>query len=203
MPTYSIYYDDYNLLAGIANGDEVAFNKLFTRYRQKLYLYMLKITKSPEIAEEIVMDVFVKLWIGRELLPNIRQLEGFLHKVAYHKAMDFLRTASRQAKLRQVYVERMEGTPEKCADELMMDAEIRALLRKAIHSLPPKRKLIYTLSREEGLTHDQIAAALNLSPNTVKNSITAATKAIGDFLRSSQAGKAAFTFLWVVGVLSA
>jgi RNA polymerase sigma-70 factor (ECF subfamily) len=156
---------------------------------------MLKITKSPQISEEIVMDVFVKLWIGRELLPDVQQFEKFLHKVAYYKAIDFLRMASRQARLQEAYIERMEREPEKRADELLIDAESRKLIREAIHRLPPQRKLIYTLSREEGLTHHQIAEALNLSPNTVKNSIVSATRSISDFLRKNNAGKAALSFL--------
>lgn len=141
------------------------------------------------------MDVFMKLWFGRELLSNIRQLEGFLHKVAYYKAIDFLRVTSRQSRLQEAYAKRMEKEPEKWADELMIDEEMRQLLYNAIKQLPPKRKLIYKLSREKGLTHDQIAEALHLSRNTVKNSIVSANKSISDFLRNSDIGRAAFSVL--------
>lgn len=190
-----VEYDETTLLHKVAEGDEAAFNKVFDRYKDKLYGYLLKITKSSEISEEIVTDVFVKLWVGRSLLIHINNLNSFLHKIAYHKAVDFLRTVSRQNKLQKLYVERMEPEPEKRADELLIDAETRELFQKAIQQLPPKRKLIYTLSREKGLTHAQIAKALNLSSNTVKNSIVAATKSIGIFLKNSEAGKAALSIL--------
>ncbi|GAA4315239.1 RNA polymerase sigma-70 factor [Compostibacter hankyongensis] len=190
--------DDAALLSGLAAGDEAAFNMLFERYRDKLYGYLRKITKSAEVAEEIVVDIFVKLWEGRELAIQIRQMEPFLHKVAYHKAVDFLKTASRHARLQQAYLERLERSSEKTADDLLIDTECRKLLREAVNRLPPKRKLIYTLSREQGLTHDQIAAALNLSRNTVKNTMMAATRSISSFLQHQGLGKAALSLFFLL-----
>jgi RNA polymerase sigma factor (sigma-70 family) len=170
-------------LLRIAEGDESAFNTIFEVYRDKLYNYLLKITKSPEISEEIVIDIFVKLWVGRTLVQQIDRLECFLHKVAYHKAVDFLRTTSRHNRLQNAYIDRVGAEPEKRADEILIDAQCMQLLREAVLQLSPQRRLIYTLSREQGLTHDQIAAALSLSRNTVKNSMMAAVKSIGEFLQ--------------------
>ena len=192
-------YDDVKLLAQLAEGEEAAFNALFNRYKDRLYHYLLRITKSPEMTEEIVMDVFLKLWIGKDLLHNIKKLDSFLYKVAYNKAIDFLRTVSRHDKLQKVYIDRVEMAPARQADELLMDEQARQLLREAIQQLPPRRKLIYTLSREKGLTHDQIAKALNLSANTVKNSIVSATKSISAFLKKSGAEKAALSVLFLLG----
>lgn len=180
--------DDSSLLVQLAGGDEVAFNTLFERYKDRLYNYMLKITKSSEVSEEIVIDIFVKIWVGRELMNQIHNVESFLHKVAYHKAIDFLRVTSRHTRLKKVYIERMEIEPEKLADDLIIDEEFRQILHKAIQRLPPQRRLIYTLSREQGLTHNQIANALNLSRNTVKNSVMAATKSVSEFLQENRDG---------------
>jgi RNA polymerase sigma-70 factor (family 1) len=189
--------DDSTLLANLAEGDERAFNTLFERHRGKLYTYLLKITKSPEISEEIIIDIFVKLWVGKELMNHIQDLESFLHKVVYHKAIDFLRVMSRHARLQKAYIDRVEVEPEKLPDELLIDAEFRQILQKAILQLPPQRKLIYTLSREQGLTYNQIAFALNLSRNTVKNSIMAATKSISEYLLDSGSGTAVFLLLFL------
>lgn len=193
----STTHDDALLLASLSAGDETAFNSLFERYRSKLYQYLLKITKSPEISEEIVIDIFVKLWVGRELIPQVGHLESFLHKIAYHKAIDFLRTTSRHVRLQKIYVDRMEQDPGQRADEVLIDAETRQLLHKAVLSLPPQRKLIYTLSREQGLTHEQIATALNLSRNTVKNSIAAAIKTITEFLQQHSSGKSVYLIFFL------
>lgn len=181
--------DDITLLNELAGGDELAFNKLFETYKDKIFNYLFKITKSAEVSEEIVIDIFVKIWVGRELMNQVQNFESFLHKVAYHKAIDFLRVTSRHARLKKVYVDRILNEPEKLADDLIIDEEDRQILRKAIQQLPPQRKLIYTLSRERGLTHNQIADALNLSKNTVKNSMMAATKSISKFLQDNRYGK--------------
>lgn len=190
--------DDALLLRRLAAGDEEAFNRLFERHRGKLYDYLVKVTRSAEISEEIVTDVFVKLWIGKELVTEIRQLDAFLHTVAYHKALDFLRAVSRKRRLYKTYCDSFQPEPEKPADELLIDAESLQLFKRAVETLPPKRKLIYTMSREKGLTHEEIARALNLSPNTVKNSIVTATRVIGAFLHEHHAGKAALGVLFLL-----
>lgn len=184
------------LLSRLATGDETAFNTIFKKYRDKLNNYLLKITKSPEISEEIVLDVFIRLWMGRELMDHVQELESFLHKVAYHKAIDFLRTTSRHDRLQRAYIHRLELSPEKSADDLLIDTELRNIIHQAIHQLPPQRKLIYTLSREQGLTYEQIAEALNLSRNTVKNTIMAATCTISTFLQKNGLDKAALSLFF-------
>jgi RNA polymerase sigma-70 factor (ECF subfamily) len=190
--------DEKTLLTNLAAGDEQSFNTLFEMYRDKLFHYLVKITKSPQVAEEMVTDIFVKLWVGRKLMNQVENVDGFLHKVAFNKAIDFLRTASRHARLQQAYIDRIEKIPEKLADEIIIDKESMQLLREAIGQLPPQRKLIYTLSREQGLTHDQIADALHLSRNTIKNSIMAATKSIKGFLQDNHADKGAISLLFLL-----
>lgn len=191
-------YSEKELLQQIAAGDEKAFAAVFETYRQRLYAYLLRITKSPVIAEDIVVDVFMKLWVGRELLPNIQSLGGFLHKVAYNKAMDLFTATARHTRLQQVYAERIGNRPERGADDLLVDDECRRILLEAVNQLPPQRKLIYTLSREQGLTHEQIARALNLSRHTVKNSIVAATRSISEYLQKYYPGKTALSCLFLL-----
>jgi len=202
VPMFSTLHPEWNddalLMRRLAAGDEEAFNRLFERHRGKLYDYLVKVTRSAEISEEIVTDVFVKLWIGKELVPEIRQLDAFLHTVAYHKALDFLRTVSRKRRMHKAYLDSFQPEPEKGADELLIDAESLQLFKRAVQTLPPKRKLIYMMSREKGLTHEEIARTLNLSPNTVKNSIVTATRVIGEFLHEHHAGKAALGVLFLL-----
>lgn len=188
-------YDERNLLQLVAAGDEHAFARIFETYRQGLYTYLLRVTKSTVVAEDILVDVFMKLWIGREMLPRIENLEGFLHKVAYNKAMDFFNTTARHARLQQVYAQRISGQAERTQEDWLIDEECRRILADAVNQLPPQRKLIYTLSREQGLTHEEIAQALNLSRNTVKNSIMAATRSISEYLQKYYPGKAALSCL--------
>jgi RNA polymerase sigma-70 factor (ECF subfamily) len=83
------YYDEKELLEQVAQGNEWAFNILFERHWDHLYNYMKRLTKSHEVAEEIVVDVFLKLWTGRELVPGIHNMDAFLFRVAQNKAMNF------------------------------------------------------------------------------------------------------------------
>jgi RNA polymerase sigma-70 factor (ECF subfamily) len=183
MPTLK---DETLLLKEVAAGNEAAFKQLFEERRDKLFNYLVRITKSKEIAEEIIIDVFLKLWIGRELVHDIKNLDGFLHKVAYYKALDFLKKAGRSANLQQLIYREMQMVREKEADHRLLDHEYRQILHKAIRQLSPQRKLVFTLSRENGLSHDEIARQLKLSRQTVKNTITDALKFIRDFLQAHQ-----------------
>jgi RNA polymerase sigma-70 factor (ECF subfamily) len=173
------------LLAAIAEGDEAAFKVLFEMYREKLFRYMLKITKSTKIAEEIVLDVFLKLWMGRELLKEIKDLDAFLYRVAYNKAIDFFRMAARERKLKKVIHEKMENSSEKEADHRILDNEYQLIVEKAIAQLSPQRRLIFNLSRIEGLSHEEIAQQLQLSKNTVRNTIAETLKSIRHYLQQA------------------
>jgi RNA polymerase sigma-70 factor (ECF subfamily) len=173
------------LLSQIADGSEPAFRMFYDLYWEKLYNYLMRIIKSPEIAEEIVIDIFLKLWTGRELLQDIRHLDNFLRKVAYNKAMDFFKIASRDTQLKRVIAHKMAAEEPTGADYRLLDKESQNILQQAIRQLSPQRGLIFRLSREEGLTHDEIAQQLNLSRNTVRNSIAEALKTIRHYLKDN------------------
>lgn len=175
---------DTVLLSKIASGDENAFAVLFERYRDKLFYYTFRHSKSREIAEEIVTDIFMKLWLGRELAPQINDIGAFLHKVGFYKVMDFLRTTARHSRLRQVYMDHFSNLQALAENEPFFDEELKSLLNDAVNKLPPKRKLIYRLSKQEGLTQEQIAEVLHLSPSTVNNSIVAATRSITSYVKT-------------------
>lgn len=173
------------LLQEIAAGNEAAFKILFETRREKLYNYLFRITKSREISEEIVIDVFLKLWIGRELLKEIDNLDGFLYKVAYNKALDFFRIASRNIRLQKLITREMEYDRERVreADYDLLENEYREILDHAIGQLSPQKRLIFSLSRKNGLSHDEIARQLHLSRNTVRNTIAGSLRSIRQFLQ--------------------
>jgi RNA polymerase sigma-70 factor (ECF subfamily) len=196
MDSYSTCSDE-QLFSFLEQDSEAAFNVLFERYRNKLYYYILRHTKSPEIAEEIVIDIFTKLWKGRKLAGHIREPAAFFHKVGYYKAIDFLRTTARHSRLKQAYIDRVEHASEKKPDDLLIDAESRELLLRAINQLPPQRKLIYRLSREEGLSHEEIAQTLQLSRSTINNAIVSASHSIVRYLKNSAPGRAALTIFLI------
>lgn len=182
-------HSDLTLQMEIASGNEAAFKIFFEKHRSKLYNYLFSIVKSKEIAEEIVVDVFMKIWVGRELMPDIQNMDAFLHKVAYNKALDFLRMASRNAGLQKLVRREMENEKEKQADHKMLEQECNQIIHEAIQKLSPQRHIVFTLSRMHGLSYDEIAQKLNLSRNTVRNTMAETLRSIRTFLRTNEMGQ--------------
>ena len=173
---------DCELLKEIASGNENAFKIFFEMHKDKLFHFLLKVCKSREMADEILNDVFFKIWMGRELIVEVQNMDAFLFTVAKNKAMDFFRIASRNKKLQQFITERMDTFKEKEADFNLLDHEYKKILKNAIGQLSPKRREIFILSREHGMTHDQIAQHLHLSRNTVRNTMAESLKTIRHYL---------------------
>lgn len=143
---------------------------------------MLGIVKSTEIAEELVIDVFMKLWLGRELLTQIENMDAFLFRVACNKSIDFLRKASKNPEVTNIIWDNIQLASSNTAESLLMQQEYEKVLRDAIELLPPKRRQVYRLSREEGMTHAEIAEELGIAPSTIANQIVDAQRFIKSHL---------------------
>lgn len=176
---------DRELLNLIAGGDQKAFNRLFDQYRDQLFHYLQKITKSNETAEEIVLDVFLKIWNGRPILTEIDNFEAFLFQVAKNKGLDFLRRVQRN-KLQQTELwKRLQATAcVESADEKVLLADITDTVKQAVEQLSPQRKIVYQLSREQGFTYEQIGKQLHLSTHTVRNHLAASLQIIRSHLQA-------------------
>src|SRR5699024_1125732 len=159
-----LIYDDSELLRHIAEGNQKAFNLLFERYRNPLFYYLYKITKSRETAEEIVLDVFLKIWKGRAIVTEIDYFEAFLFRVARNKALDFLRSVQRsKAHQKELWETMQAATTTETADQAILLEEVNSQVRRAVEHLSPQRKKVFQLSREQGLTYKQIGQKLDLS----------------------------------------
>lgn len=169
---------DNELLRCITDNDELAFNELFARYRNRLLAYLLKVTRSLEIAEEMVLDIFIKIWNGRAGMPGIEHPEAFLFTVARNKAFDFLRQVKKSRRQQAALWERLQENQADPADKELMRGSLEAAIRNAASQLSPQRKIAFLLSRDHDLTYEQIAEKLQLSTNTVRNHIAAALQII-------------------------
>jgi RNA polymerase sigma-70 factor (ECF subfamily) len=176
------YHNDRDLLLQVANGNEQAFKALFDNYHSRLFQYILNLTKSKEAAEELVMDVFTKLWLGRDTLTEIENIDGFLFRIAHNKSIDFLRSAARNRNLSDFIWDRIQVPEHANPDQLLMIKEYETKLKEAINLMTPARRRVYQMSREQGLTHQQIAEELNVSKNTVTNQVMEAQRFIRNYL---------------------
>lgn len=182
-----LYNDEY-CLSKIEEGDEHFFNLIFEKYRNQLFAYLYKVTKSKELSEEIVLDVFLKLWHGREAITEIQNFEAFLYKVAHNKAIDFFRAAKRSQALQQALWQAITEAPATDnADNRLIYKNTDALIKEAINQLSPQRKKVFELRHYEDLSYAEIAATLNLSSNTVRNHLAASLQFIREYLEKNNA----------------
>jgi RNA polymerase sigma-70 factor (ECF subfamily) len=176
------FHTEKELLTRVSAGDEKAFQDLFAIYYEQLYHYIFGFIKSKQIAEELVMDVFLKIWLGRDLITQIEKFDAFLFRVAHNKSIDFLRCAARDPKFKDLLWENIQLANNIQPDSSMLVQEYEIKLREAVSLLSPQRKKVYQLSREQDMTHDQIAAQLNLSKSTINNHIVEAQRFIRAYL---------------------
>jgi RNA polymerase sigma-70 factor (ECF subfamily) len=175
-------YSEKGLLLQISEGNEKAFKVLFVKYYEQLFNYIFSFIKVRHIAEEIVMDVFLKIWVGRDIIIQIEKFDSFLFRVAHNKSIDFLRSVARDPKFQDLLWDQIELINNVQADSSVLMHEYESKLREAVSLLSPQRKKIYQLSREQDMTHDQIAAQLNLSKSTINNHIVEAQRFIRTYL---------------------
>lgn len=170
-----------NLVHRVANDDETALEEVIRLYSSKLFAYALKFTKSEEYAEELVQEAFVKLWIHRKKLKQDLSFNAYIFTIVKHLAFDFLKKAAQEEELKAALLENYTPLYNPVESRISYK-ECEEAAVKAIHRLSPKRQLIYKLSREKGMTYDEIASHLGISKNTVKEQIAQATKSIKEYL---------------------
>lgn len=176
------FHTEKDLLMKIAEGHENAFRTLFEQYYEQLYNYIFGFIKSKQVTEELVMDVFLKIWLGKELIPQIEKFDAFLFRVAHNKSIDFLRSVARDPKFKDLLWENIQLANNVQSDSSILMHEYEVKLREAVSLLSPQRKKVYQMSREQDMTHDQIAAQLHLSKNTINNHIVEAQRFIRTYL---------------------
>lgn len=191
-------YHEAALLRQLAEGSEAAFTTIFHRYRGKLYHYILTLTTSPEIAEDTVHDVFLKIWTNREKMAEIENMNAYLFRLCHNQAISGLR---RMAKETLILSElRQETIPILPDADPASQREIRASIQQAVNRLTPQQRQVFLLSRQDGLKHRQIAEQLGVSINTVKTHLGQALR----FLREEigQQYGLQSTAIWVIYQLS-
>ncbi|MBL7736447.1 MAG: RNA polymerase sigma-70 factor [Chitinophagaceae bacterium] len=180
--TLQTIHTDKELLLQVSKGNEIAFKALFDKYRQRLFYYISHFIKSNQVAEELVMDVFMKIWTGRSAALRITDFDAFLFRIAHNKSIDFLRSAANDEHLRAFLWEEIQLISGERADSAILASEFEQKIREAIGLLSPQRRKVYLLRREQDFTHDQIAEQLGISKATVNNHVVEAQRFIRSYL---------------------
>lgn len=170
-------YTDRDLFRLIALGDEPAFAELFRRYDRRIYPFVLKMIKSPILAEEITQEIFIKIWRHRESLSVIEQPESYILTIAARHTLDQIKKRLNEHKMLQRFSAGLSPTHNE-PEELLLLKDTEELIQRAVDQLPPQQKSVYLLSRQQGLSYEEIGQELNISPNTVRNHLVKALAAI-------------------------
>lgn len=163
------------------DGDHAAFRALYSKYCRLVFSYSLFIVKSRHLAEEAVQEVFSRVWEKRENLRDDSSFKAYVCTIAKNYLLNQLRKASYDAGMReQVFYSRAKA--DISGENSLLENELEGFRERAFKSLPAERKKIFLLSYEQGLKHKEIARALGISQNTVKDQIVKAHKDIKTFL---------------------
>lgn len=164
--------DESRLIELIREGDPLSFEILFQKYYVRFYNFVLNLTKNPQTAEDIVQNVFMKIWINRKNLRPDQSIHNYIYALSKHEVLNHLRD-------RKVYtqVERLvmaEQPYEAVTDQNMDLKELDDRIRKFIAAMPEQRRKVFLLSRYRGMGNKAIAELMGLSVRTVDRHINLA-----------------------------
>ncbi len=170
------------IIEKVAKGDHQAFRVIFDQYKDVLYGYSYKLTKSSVLAEEAIQEVFLKFWQNRRDLNADLSVKAYLYKITRNHIYNMLRSAAYDQKLKQQLFYNGQDAHYSTEDQLVY-RDLESFKDKAVASLPPKRQMIFQMSRTQGLSHEEIALQLGISQHTVKDQMVKALKTIKKYLR--------------------
>ena len=190
---YTITSNEKDLVKLLTEGDEVAFEKLYRLYGERLLAYLIKLLKSEDIACEVLQEVFIKVWHNRQHIDVKQSFRPYLFRIAENCAYDFFRKVARDKKLQEELI-RNACKDYSPVEEDLLTKEKSYLLQEAIDALPPKRREVFQLVKIEQRSYEEVSHMLHVSVSTVNDHIVKATKSIRENLERY--------YITVIGILS-
>lgn len=173
--------NENDLLAHIADGDPGAFAVIFHHYRHRIYSYAFHLSGDAAQADELVQETFMKVWLHRDRIPHVLRFDNWLFTIARNQVFDMLKDMARESAFRR----RIAGMQEpgvNPVEDRVLSRENEVRLQEALDKLPPRQKLIFTMSRHRGMKHGEIADQLQISRHTVKTHLVQALKTLRGIL---------------------
>ena len=168
------------LLENLKRGDDRAFNELYDSFREPAIRFCNSILKDTEESENIIQEVFIKIWNRRETINPELNFTSYLFTIIKNRVFDHLKEIKKNEFLKEKFW-------EKILEYKAVDNEIKeerfSKIKEAVEGLSEKRKVIIKLNYEEGKSYDEIAQQLNISKNTVKNQLVKAKQVIREQLK--------------------
>lgn len=173
-------YEDSKLISLLADDSEYAFQLIYDRYRKRIYQTALRYLKSPIIAQDVVQDVFLKLWYHRKDFNIDQSIEAWLYTVAKNNLLNRIKKIANEWKAMK-NVSNLTEPFFNNVESKLEESQNKELLVLAISRLSDKQQKVFKLSRYEMLTYTEIGELLEISPLTVKTHMSRALSSIREF----------------------
>ena len=177
--------DEKELLMQLREGNAQALDYFYHQYSLRIYRKLLKMVKVETIAEELVQDVFVRIWDKRHQIDPDRSFRSYLFTIAQNLVYDLYRKVAREERLQEV-IKEASSEIYMHVEEGVFLKETSEILNKAINNLPSQQKLVFTLCKLEGKSYEDASATLGISTSTINNHIVKATKSIKGYMFREQ-----------------
>ena len=174
---------DRELVGRIRAGDERALEIVFRAHFAGMASFVQRFVHGGDVAEELVQDIFLKIWSRREQLAEIESLRTYLFRAARNQALNYLRRERLERRWQEEHADDEEAEAFSSTDDSASERELSAAVQAAVSRLPPRCREVFLLSRDGGLTYAEIAATLGISVKTVETQMGRALK----FLRGALA----------------
>lgn len=156
------------ILNNLKKGDTTAFRAIFNEYSKKLYPFVFSMTKSRYASEDIIQEVFIKIWVNRETIDSQNSFNSFIYTIARNLTYNYLRNVANSEYLKQEMWKNISVLNSQ-TENLLQLREYENILSTILKKLPAQKKKIFVLSKKQGKSNQEIAELLEISPKTVKN----------------------------------
>ncbi|MBB6107765.1 RNA polymerase sigma-70 factor (ECF subfamily) [Mucilaginibacter lappiensis] len=168
------------MLQQLQQGSEQAFTVLYDKFSKPLYRTILRLVKDEDIAQELLQDLFMKIWEKKEKINLEGSFKSFLYKVAENIVYSYFRKVAKDARLIDKLISDYVDFDTN-AEELIIAKETNAMLQRAIECLPTQRQQVYILCKLQGKTHEEVSNLLGISTSTINNQIVKANKSVKEY----------------------
>jgi RNA polymerase sigma-70 factor (ECF subfamily) len=176
---------DQHLVKYLRKGDIFAFNELFDKYGQKVFNFSRKHLRNEEDIKDLVQEIFTKIWDIRHKIDKKKSFDSFLFTITLNAIRDYFRKQVKDRNLVNKWLEEAAVYSESTSESVDL-ASLEKVVDSIVEQLPPKRQMVYRLSRVDGLNNDEIAKKMNITKKTVENHLNLALKYLREILQEEQ-----------------
>jgi len=193
-------HNDIALLSQLARGGKAAFTQLYLRYSATVYNALMLYIKDEHEADDLLQNIFIKVWERRERMDSIQDIESYLFIMARNTVLNHIKRRAVEENARSALRNRLPDLAD-ATDSRLLELEYKRALQEAIDALPAQQKQAYLLATEELLAHDDIAARMGISKFTVKKHLELARKSVRAHINARFPGCVLLPLLLAPGIL--